>query len=52
MDSPIESLIVTDTVAVSPEKRMGKLEVLSVAPMFASAIKAIHTGESVSRLFR
>ncbi len=50
--SPIESLIVTDTVPVPAEKRIDKLEVLSVAPMFARAIDAIHSGQSVSRLFR
>ena len=50
--SPIESLIVTDTVPVSEEKRIDKLEILSVAPMFAQAIEAIHSGQSVSRLFR
>ena len=49
--SPIESLIVTDTVPVSEEKRIDKLEILSVAPMFSQAIEAIHSGQSVSRLF-
>lgn len=44
----------TNTVYVSPEKIAasgGKLRVLSVAPLFATAIQHIHTGESVSKLF-
>jgi ribose-phosphate pyrophosphokinase len=51
-ESPIRSLIVTDTVPVPPEKRTDKLTVLSVAPLFADAIRAIHCGDSVSALFR
>ncbi len=49
--SPLESLVVTETVPVPAEKRDDKLTVLSVAPIFAAAIKAIHDGDSVSRLF-
>lgn len=44
----------TNTVFVSPEKVAasgGKLAVLDVAPLFASAISNIHTGASVSTLF-
>jgi ribose-phosphate pyrophosphokinase len=51
-DSPIRSLVVTDTVPVPPEKRIDKIAVLSVASLFASAIRAIHNGDSVSQLFR
>jgi ribose-phosphate pyrophosphokinase len=44
----------TDTVPVPQEKidgSGGKLKVLSVAGLFATAIRNIHTGESVSTLF-
>ena len=51
-ESPIRSLVVTDTVPVPPEKRTDKITVLSVAPLFAAAIRAIHCGDSVSALFR
>lgn len=51
-ESPIRSLIVLDTVPVPEEKRIDKLTVLSVAPLLASAIQAIHDGDSVSALFR
>jgi ribose-phosphate pyrophosphokinase len=50
-DSPIERLIVTNTIPVPPAKRDGRIEVVSVAALFADAIRAIHTGDSVSKLF-
>ncbi|MCP5055540.1 MAG: ribose-phosphate pyrophosphokinase [bacterium] len=50
--SPLTSLVVTDTIPIPPEKRSNKIEVRSVAPLFANAIRAIHDGSSVSRLFR
>jgi ribose-phosphate pyrophosphokinase len=50
--SPLRSLVVTDTIPLAPEKRIDKIQILSVAKLFADAIKAIHTGSSVSRLFR
>ncbi len=51
LDSPIESLTVTNTVEVGPEKRPAKVTVLSVAPLMAEAIRRIHTGESIGALF-
>jgi len=50
--SPLRSLVVTDTIPLSPEKQCAKIHVQSVAPLFADAIKAIHTGSSISTLFR
>jgi ribose-phosphate pyrophosphokinase len=50
-EMPIEEVVVTNTVPVPPEKRDSRVKVLSVAPLFAEAIKRIHTGESVSALF-
>jgi ribose-phosphate pyrophosphokinase len=49
--SPLEEVVVTNTVPVPPEKRRRKIGVLSVAPLFGEAIKRIHSGESVSSLF-
>jgi ribose-phosphate pyrophosphokinase len=49
--SPIESVVVTDTVHLSQKKQKEKIETLSVAPLFAEAIRRIHTGESVGALF-
>ncbi|UCC68621.1 MAG: ribose-phosphate diphosphokinase [Armatimonadota bacterium] len=50
-DSPIRQVVVTDTVPMPPRKRCDKVVQLSVAPLFAEAIRRIHTGESVSEIF-
>ena len=48
----IEKLITTDTVPLRPSAaNTGKIEVLTVAPLFAEAIRRIHEGESVGALF-
>jgi ribose-phosphate pyrophosphokinase len=48
----IAELIVTDTISLPPEKRLPKTTVLSVAPLFASAIRRIWADESVSSLWQ
>jgi ribose-phosphate pyrophosphokinase len=50
-DSSIEEIVVTDTVEIPDNKKMEQLNVLSVGPLFAEAIKRIHSGESVGALF-
>ncbi|MBW3625097.1 MAG: ribose-phosphate pyrophosphokinase [Armatimonadetes bacterium] len=50
-ETPVEEIVVTNTVRVPEEKRIEKLTVLSIAPLFAEAIRRIHTGESVGELF-
>jgi ribose-phosphate pyrophosphokinase len=50
--SAITSVTVTNTVAVTEEKRIKKITVLSVASLIAKAIHCIHTGESVGALFK
>ncbi|MDD4273011.1 MAG: ribose-phosphate pyrophosphokinase [Desulfobacter postgatei] len=47
----ISEIVVTNTVHVPVEKKFPQLKSLSVASLFARAIKHIHTGESVSGLF-
>jgi ribose-phosphate pyrophosphokinase len=49
--SPIKQVVVTDTVPLPPEKRIGKIVQLSVASLFGEAIRRIHTGESISAIF-
>ena len=51
-DSPIGRFIVTDTIPLSQKESSSKIEVVSVAKLFADAIHAIHSGESVSTLFK
>jgi ribose-phosphate pyrophosphokinase len=50
--SSLRELIVTDTIPVGKEKLIGKIKVLSVAPLLAEAIKRIHSEESLSVLFK
>lgn len=47
----IEEIVCTNTVPIPVEKRVPKLNVLSIAPALAEAIRRIHHGESVSALF-
>ena len=52
MESPLEEVIVTDTIPLRGEAvSCKKLKVLSVAPLLGEAIKRIHRDESVSSLF-
>jgi len=49
--SPIESLLITDSVETHAVKLGRKIEVVSVAPLFGEAIRRIHNRESISVLF-
>lgn len=49
--SPIKKLVTLNTVPVTGEKKIDMIEVLSVAPIFAEAIKRIYEDMSVSKLF-
>ena len=50
-DSNIEELIITNTIPLPPEKKLDKIKVLSVAPMFGEAMIRIYKQLSVSSLF-
>lgn len=50
-NSPIKQIVITDSIPLTPEKQLGTIKVLSVAPILADAIKRIHFNESVSKLF-
>ncbi|MFP4248747.1 MAG: ribose-phosphate diphosphokinase [Armatimonadota bacterium] len=49
---PFRNVVVTDSLPPPEGAREAGIEQISVAELFAKAIHAIHTGESVSRLFR
>jgi ribose-phosphate pyrophosphokinase len=51
-DSPIKELVITDTLEYRFEPLPPNVHVLSVAPLFAEAIRSIHERTSISRLFR
>jgi ribose-phosphate pyrophosphokinase len=51
-ESPLRELIVTDTIPLRPDARdCSKLQVVSIAPLLAEAIRRINNEESVSSLF-
>jgi ribose-phosphate pyrophosphokinase len=50
-EAPVEKVVITDTIPLAPEKRIPKIEVVSVAELLADAIKRIHFNQSVSELF-
>lgn len=50
-ESPIEEFVITNTIPHASSNLGPKFTVLSVAKMFGDAIKAIHQGDSVSKLF-
>ncbi len=51
-EAEIEQVVVTDSLPLPPEKQHPKIVQVSVAKLLASTICAIHTGASVSALFR
>ncbi|HPI41779.1 MAG TPA: phosphoribosylpyrophosphate synthetase, partial [Pseudobdellovibrionaceae bacterium] len=51
-ECPIEKVWVTDTIPLTESAcNSGKLEVVSMAPVLAEAMKRIHGNDSVSSLF-
>lgn len=50
-NSVIEKFVVTNTIPLTEDKKIEKIEVVSIAPIFAEAIRRIHENESVSILF-
>jgi ribose-phosphate pyrophosphokinase len=49
--TPIDEIILTDTVPLEEDKRLANMKVLSVAGLLAKAIRSIHDETSVSNLF-
>jgi ribose-phosphate pyrophosphokinase len=50
-DSPIDEVVVTDTLPITPDKQFDRLTVLSIAPLLARAIREIFDDGSVTSLF-
>lgn len=49
--SAIKQLVLLNTIPLPVEKRIEKIKLLSVAPLFAEAMMRIFTNDSISRLF-
>jgi ribose-phosphate pyrophosphokinase len=50
-EAPIKEVVVTNTVPIPEEKRIGKLTILSIAPIIADALRAVFEDTSVSEIF-
>lgn len=51
-NSPIEKVVVTNTLPVPDGNRIDKMEILSVAPVIADALTAVFEDASVSEIFQ
>ncbi len=50
-DSPVDSVVITNTIPLPLEKKLDCIQVLSVAPLLAEAIRRIHSNKSISQMF-
>lgn len=51
-NSPIKELVITNTIPLPKEKQIDKIKVLSIAPLFAEAIKRINEAQPLGELFK
>ncbi|HEU4529203.1 MAG TPA: ribose-phosphate diphosphokinase [Actinomycetota bacterium] len=50
-EAPIQEVVVTNSLPIPEEKQFSKLRVLSIAPLIASALRAVFEDTSVSEIF-
>jgi len=50
-NAPISRVVITNTIPLGEDRRLDKIEVLSVAPLIADAIDAVFEDTSVSEIF-
>lgn len=49
--SPITKLVMLDTIALPPEKKLDKMEILSTADLFAAAVENVYLDKPMSKLY-
>ena len=49
--SPVSEVVVTNTIAIPPERKFDRLKILSIAGLLSTAIGYTHSDQSVSSLF-
>ena len=49
--SPIKELVITNTIPLTKEKQIPKIKVLSIAPLFAEAMKRVNEAKPLGDLF-
>lgn len=50
-NSELKELIITNTIPLPEEKKIDRIKVLSIAPLFAQAVMRIHLGQGIGELF-
>lgn len=51
-NSAIKELVITNTIPLPEEKKLDKITVLSIAPLFAEAIRRINEAKPLGNLFK
>jgi ribose-phosphate pyrophosphokinase len=49
-NSPIEKILITDSVLIQTQQLKNKIQIVSIVPLISEAIKRIQNGESISEL--
>lgn len=50
-NSVMEKFVITDSILLKEENKIDKIEIVSVAPLFADAIRRVHSNDSISKMF-
>ena len=50
-ECPVKEVVVTDSLPIKNSQKLGKITVLSIAPLLGEAIHRIHTGSSIGAMF-
>ena len=50
-NSVMGKFVITDSILLKEENKIDKIEIVSVAPLFADAIRRVHSNDSISKMF-